>query len=98
MNVRTQDGLTIIPCEAVAGQFNNQYLAWDIVCLSPVTGKAIKLLGTYSEEHQFKGIFSELQGWLRDRSMRYRTYYMPPDMQAIKETSISFADLTMGIR
>lgn len=98
MRVRTQDGLTVIPCEAISGQHNDQYKAWDILCISPATGKPIKLLGTFFREDQFRNVFSELQSWLEDRNRRHQTYYMPPDVQAIKETSISFTDLNMGIK
>ena len=98
MRIRTQDNLTVIPCEALSGQYNEQYHAWDILCISPTTGQAIKLLGTYSGEDQFGNVFSELQGWLDDRSRRFKTYYMPPDVRAITETAISFSDVTLGIK
>lgn len=98
MKVRTQDGLTVIPCEAISGQHNDQYQAWDIFCISPVTGKPIKLLGTYSGDSQFRNVFSELQSWLDDRSRRHKIYFMPPDTQAIRETAISFTDLNLGIK
>ncbi len=95
MKAKTQDGLTVIPCQAISSQYNDQYKAWEINCISPFTGKEIKLLGTYSDEAQHRNVFSELQGWLEDRSRKYRTYYMPPDIQAITETGISFTDLTL---
>jgi hypothetical protein len=95
MKVRTQDGLTIMPCEAINARRNERYQAWDIICFSPITGRE-KLIGSYSEEKQFKNVFGELQGWLDDRSRRNQTYYMPPDINAIQETNTSFANLNFG--
>ena len=96
MKVRTQDGLAIMPCEAINARHNERYQAWDIICFSPITGREIKLIGSYSDEKQFKNIFNELQGWLDDRSRRHQTYYMPPDINAIQETNAPFTNLNFG--
>lgn len=84
MYIRTQDGKSIIPCEAIDSRFNEKYNTWDIVSLSLVTGKSVKLLGSYHNQSQYTNILAELEGGL---AFKRKIYYMPPDVQAIQRQS-----------
>ena len=84
MKVITQGRQQSANCEDFRFDYDRAKDLWVISRTSPLTGIAITVLGSYSDEKQCKSIFEEMLCRQNDEILKKHRYPMPPDKLDLK--------------